>query len=256
MILKNGKDLIDALKEIAAYKEPTKYKDNKYPYYEYYEYSERMNNVFGEDGYMMEYKMEPHFILPSGQVMSTAVCKISVLGEEGNAVYTVTGIGTVDMTISTKSGQFIGINNQGLFVQMAAFKSACKEFNIFNCIYNDNNKKNGLAKKGNASLPSSNLKSQNSKTGAKKMSFYVSTMIEEIRKDNHTDKSVYKLMGQEIIANQMRENKVEILFYPNKYDKVPDWEEKLLAISNIPKRITMEVKPVNGKENSFVFESF
>ena len=68
-----------------------------------------------------------------GQVLTKVTCTISVFGIGGEVVFKASGIGTKEISRDKEKVQYQLLNNNGLFVQQAAFKSAAKSMNIFDC---------------------------------------------------------------------------------------------------------------------------
>lgn len=153
--LRNGKELKDALNEIAVYKDKSKTLQGKYGYYEKSEYYERLSQVLGVDGYSANYDFCGLEVLPNNQLMVTVKCVINILGEDGSAVHTVAGIGTEEIEYSDKNQKYIMLNNVGSSADASAFKEACRQLNIFNCVFekksnnSDNNGTNAGYKKTN-----------------------------------------------------------------------------------------------------------
>lgn len=205
--LKNGKELKEALEEVAVYKDKSKSLQGKYGYYEKSEYYERLCQVFGMDGFTCNYDFEGLQTLSTGQVFGVGKCIIGIVGENGQVIYSVSGIGTEEIEYSDKNEKYILLNNVGSSVDTAAFKEACRQMNIFNCV---------MEKKQVGSSSSDN-QTQQSTTTVQKL-FSLKGSLSENGECRFTHKPVYKHKaacdGEE----------TEIMFYPNQYTKEKNWD--------------------------------
>jgi len=206
-ILKNGKELKEALIELREYVEPSKDKlGNKY--YAIEEYFAKMDSVFGVGGYEVSYSELTHMVLPSGQVVLTSKCHIAILAQEGVA-FSVEGYGSYEVPYSTETGKCINLNTAGVSCTVNAFKSACREMSIFGCRDVEVKGKNKSNKNTNASTSSAAVKTRQ---------FFLQKPLQEMWKDRE-GKPAYRMVAREIVGEQMIAGESEILFYPNQYKK-------------------------------------
>ena len=278
IILRNGETLKQALSKVGEYKEPRKYLQDKYPYYKIGEYVERLNQVFGIDGYEVAYSSYESIVLPGrpdavNQVIGKADCTISLFGEKGDVVYRANGIGTKELSRDKEKTQYQLLNNNGLFVQQAAFKSACKSMNIFDCNrYEEDGDGSGHIKtstasskkedhKGNRDETSerSNGKDNNTKR-EKVISFYKTASLEKIRVDQQTDLPVYRFVGHEVVGKTCREKPSEVIMYPNCYKKETSKMNQLIEC-NRPGAVLLRVgdgvcSDTERFENTYIFKGF
>lgn len=262
IILRNGISLEEALKKISVYKAPTKFLQDKYPYYKYGEYEERIKDAFGVGGYEVLYHDFKCEALPCieecvSQVICQCGCTISVFSKDGNVVYRASGIGTKELNRNTDKRQYQMINNMGLFVQQAALKSAAKSMNIFDC--------NRFEEDTTEPVTGQNTGNGNRKandTGKQEIvvSFLKKKPLETVRTDAQTNLPVYRLIGHEIKGNGCREKESEIILYPNCYKKEAEKINALL-LSQDPVRVT--IRASCGKcsdegrfENTYIFKGF
>ena len=198
--LRNGKTLEEALAKIGEYKEPKKYLQDKYPYYKFGEYKSRLDEAFGIGGYEAVYSDYATFVLPSlenvvGQVLTKVTCTISVFGIGGEVVFKASGIGTKEISRDKEKVQYQLLNNNGLFVQQAAFKSAAKSMNIFDCNRYDEEGSNEGTSKSQQRSTNENVQqgrgqngndSRKSNSGEKVVTLYRIKPLEKIREDRNT----------------------------------------------------------------------
>lgn len=276
--LRNGKTLTEALAKVGEYKEPTKYLQDKYPYYKFGEYKERLDEAFGIGGYEAIYSGYETFSLPYldnvvGQVLTKADCTISVFGEHGDVVFRASGIGTKEISRDKEKIQYQLLNNNGLFVQQAAFKSAAKSMNIFNCnSYDEEVSHEGYTGKSQQKGSSDNNRSgetgntsrgadKTKNTGGEKVvTLYRKKPLEKIRDDRNNGLPVYRLAGHEVIGNSCRQIESEVILYPNCYKKESDKINALLT-NNAGSYVTMKVSEGTCSDNekyekTFIFKSF
>lgn len=204
--LKNGKELAVALKEVAVFKEKAKSLQGKYGYYEKSEYYERLCQVFGVDGFSLNYEFGGLHTLPTNQIFGVGKCVIGLLDEAGNVVYSVSGLGTEEIEFSDKNSKYIMLNNVGSGVDTAAFKEACRQLNIFNCV---------MEKK--PENKTENSSSSSTSTAVEKKQFRVVGSLVENGECKFTHKPVYK---QKMECDG---KEIEVLFYPNNYTKDEYW---------------------------------
>lgn len=275
--LRNGKTLEEALAIVGAYKEPKKYLQDKYPYYKFGEYKERLDEAFGIGGYEAIYSGYATYNLPYlenvvGQVLTKADCTIFVYGENGEVVFKASGIGTKEISRDKDKVQYQLLNNNGLFVQQAAFKSAAKSMNIFDCNRYDEDsghegyntkpqQKNGgnTAGNGNANVGVGSEKAKGG-NGEKIITLYRIKPLEKIREDRNSALPVYRLLGHEVIGNSCRQKECEVILYPNCYKKESDKINGLIA-SKGGSYVTMKVSEGTCSDNdkyekTFIFKSF
>lgn len=272
--LRNGKTLEEALAKIGEYKEPKKYLQDKYPYYKFGEYKSRLDEAFGIGGYEAVYSDYATFVLPSlenavGQVLTKVTCTISVFDIRGEVVFKASGIGTKEISRDKEKTQYQLLNNNGLFVQQAAFKSAAKSMNIFDCNRydeegsnegsskhqqrsNNENVQQGRGQNGNDNRKSSSLE--------KVVTLYRIKPLEKIREDRNSSLPVYRLVGHEVIGNSCRQKECEVILYPNCYKKESEKINALLTNSG-GSYVTIRVSEgtcsdTETFEKTFIFKSF
>ena len=275
--LRNGKTLSEALAMIGEYKEPTKFLQDKYPYYKFGEYKQRLDEAFGVGGYEAIYSSYETFGLPFmdnvvGQVLTKAECIISVFGENGSVVFRASGIGTKELGRDTNKTQYQMINNNGLFVQQAAFKSAAKSMNIFDCNrYDEDGGHEGGAPKpqyknsnvnnpGGAGNASKGQPQSNTAGNEKVITLYRKKPLETIREDLNSGLPVYRLVGHEVVGNSCRQKESEVILYPNCYKKESDRINALLTNSSgayVTVKVSEGTCSDNEKyEHTFIFKGF
>lgn len=272
--LRNGKTLEEALAKIGEYKEPKKYLQDKYPYYKFGEYKSRLDEAFGIGGYEAVYSDYATFVLPSlenvvGQVLTKVTCTISVFGIGGEVVFKASGIGTKEISWDKEKVQYQLLNNNGLFVQQAAFKSAAKSMNIFDCNRYDEEVSNEGTSKSQQRSTNENVQqgrgqngndSRKSNSGEKVVTLYRIKPLEKIREDRNTSLPVYRLVGHEVIGNSCRQKECEVILYPNCYKKESEKINALLT-SNGGSYVTIKVSEgtcsdTETFEKTFIFKSF
>lgn len=272
--LRNGKTLEEALAKVGEYKDPKKYLQDKYPYYKFGEYKSRLDEAFGIGGYEAVYSDYANFILPSlenvvGQVLTKVTCTISVFGINGEVVFKASGIGTKEISRDKEKSQYQLLNNNGLFVQQAAFKSAAKSMNIFDCNRYDEEGGNEGSSKSQQRSTNENVqqgKGQNgndnrkSAAGEKVVTLYRIKPLEKIRDDRNSALPVYRLVGHEVIGNSCRQKECEVILYPNCYKKESDKINALLTNSG-GSYVTIKVSEgtcsdTERFEKTFIFKSF
>lgn len=272
--LRNGKTLEEALAKIGEYKEPKKYLQDKYPYYKFGEYKSRLDEAFGIGGYEAVYSDYATFVLPSlenvvGQVLTKVTCTISVFGIGGEVVFKASGIGTKEISRDKEKVQYQLLNNNGLFVQQAAFKSAAKSMNIFDCNRYDEEGSNEGTSKSQQRSTNENVQqgrgqngndSRKSNSGEKVVTLYRIKPLEKIREDRNTLLPVYRLVGHEVIGNSCRQKECEVILYPNCYKKETEKINALLT-SNGGSYVTIKVSEgtcsdTETFEKTFIFKSF
>lgn len=272
--LRNGRTLEEALAKIGEYKEPKKYLQDKYPYYKFGEYKSRLDEAFGIGGYETVYSDYATFVLPSlenviGQVLTKVTCTISVFGIGGEVVFKASGIGTKEISRDKEKVQYQLLNNNGLFVQQAAFKSAAKSMNIFDCNRYDEDGSNEGSTKSQQRSANENVQqgrgqngndSRKSNAGEKVITLYRIKPLEKIRDDRNTSLPVYRLVGHEVIGNNCRQKECEVILYPNCYKKE---SEKINALLTSSGGSYVTVKVSEGTcsdtelfEKTFIFKSF
>ena len=276
--LRNGKTLSEALAIIGEYKEPSKFLQDKYPYYKFGEYKQRMDEAFGVGGYEAIYSGYETFGLPYmdnvvGQVLTKAECTISVFGENGAVVFRASGIGTKELGRDSNKTQYQMINNNGLFVQQAAFKSAAKSMNIFDCnSFDEEGGHEGGNSKAQPKNPQTNNKSggssnaskgqtqSNTPGGEKVVTLYRKKALETIREDRNSGLPVYRLLGHEVIGNSCRQKESEVILYPNCYKKDNDKMNALISNASgsyVTLRVSEGTCSDNEKyEHTFIFKGF
>ena len=272
--LRNGRTLEEALAKIGEYKEPKKYLQDKYPYYKFGEYKSRLDEAFGIGGYEAVYSDYATFVLPSlenvvGQVLTKVTCTISVFGIGGEVVFKASGIGTKEISRDKEKVQYQLLNNNGLFVQQAAFKSAAKSMNIFDCNRYDEEGSNEGTSKSQQRSTNENVQqgrgqngndSRKSNSGEKVVTLYRIKPLEKIREDRNTLLPVYRLVGHEVIGNSCRQKECEVILYPNCYKKETEKINALLT-SNGGSYVTIKVSEgtcsdTETFEKTFIFKSF
>lgn len=236
MRLLNGKELKDALKEVAVYKDKSKALMDKYGYYQKSEYYERLCQVFGIDGFKPDYDFKGLEVLPTGQIFGTAKCTIYILGEDGSIVYSVSGIGTDEIKFSEDNGKYLSLNNVGSGIDTAAFKEACRQMNMFNCVLEK--------KSGN----DSNNESGYSRASVEVKTFNPSGRLTEVGKGGRDNKAIYKQKGK------LDGVETELIFYHNNYSKDPSWERYFAALGNFSQTVVNCEKSRNG--TGYIFKSF
>lgn len=236
--LKNGKELSEALKEVAVYKKKSKALKEKYGYYQKSEYYERLCEVFGIDGFAANYEFCGLHTLPTNQIFGVGKCVIGLLDENENIVYSVSGIGTEEIEFSEKNEKYIMLNNVGSGVDTAAFKEACRQMNIFNCVME---KKQG----GN----NSSEQTQPAATVEHKLFLLKGNLIEN-GKCRFTEKTVYK---QKAVCDGVE---TEIMFYPNQYTKEKNWDTffQRASLGQLSEANISCEKARNG--SGYIFKSF
>lgn len=275
--LRNGKTLEEALSKVGEYKEPKKYLQDKYPYYKFGEYKERLDEAFGIGGYEAIYSDYEALSLPYlnnvvGQVLTKAACTISVFGADGTVVFRVSGIGTKEISRDKEKVQYQLLNNNGLFVQQAAFKSAAKSMNIFNCnSYDEEGGQEGYPSKAqqkntmdnHTNVEQASLSGEDkgkSGTVEKKLTLYRKKPLEKIRDDKNSGLPVYRLVGHEVVGNSCRRKECEVILYPNCYKKVSEQINALITTQG-GSYVTMKVSKGTCSDNekyekTFIFKSF
>lgn len=274
--LRNGKTLEEALAIIGTYKEPKKFLQDKYPYYKFGEYKERLDEALGIGGYEAIYSGYETFSFPYlenvvGQVLSKAECTISVFGEHGEVVFRASGIGTKEISRDKDKQQYQLLNNNGLFVQQAAFKSAAKSMNIFDCnSYDEEGSSEGHAVKNHQKSGTmtgqsfaSNVQAKDrtaAGSGEKVVTLYRKKPLEKMRDDRNLGLPVYRLTGHEVIGNNLRHKESEVILYPNCYKKESDKINSLI-MSQQGAYITMKVSDgicsdPEKYEKTFIFKGF
>lgn len=270
VMLRNGKTLSEALGQVSRYKKPVHDRQGK-PYYKYEEYRERMDNAFGSYGYEAVYSDFETIILPCidetvNQVWMKAVCTICIYGENGDVVMRASGIGTKELERdSERKHMYLHANNMGFFVQQAAFKSAAKALNIFDCSrYDEESGENGSGasgqeKTGNGNNEGKGNKSSGSKKTAKEFVFRVDKQLDIIKTDTQTNMPVYQLTGYEFVGDgKYKEKPSKVILYPNCYKKHADRINRCIS-SVLPYGIKMKVsdgKPEEDYEGVYIFKDF
>lgn len=278
IILRNGKTLTEALSKIGEYKEPKKYLQDKYPYYKFSEYKQRLDEAFGIGGYEAIYSGYETFGLPYmdnvvGQVLTKVECTISVFGENGNIVFRASGIGTKELGRDNSKTQYQMINNNGLFVQQAAFKSAAKSMNIFDCNrYDEEGGNEGGSSKasqknhqtnaqsGGMGTAANTKESAKPQSGEKVVTLFRKKPLETIREDRNSGLPVYRLVGHEVVGNNCRQKESEVILYPNCYKKEAEKMNALIA-NTTGSYVTVKVSEGTCSDNekferTYIFKGF
>lgn len=272
MKLYNGKELKEALKELQEFKEYTKEIEGN-SFYGIEEYYERMQSVFGSDGYRVSYSDMGHMVLPSGQVVLSCKGHIDILTENGGVAFSTEGYGTYEVSLAKSGTRFNFLDNAGMSLNVNAFKAACREMNIFACRDVDvvrarAGKKRYSNQAGNNqnSSPNQDKKSTGRQTisaPVKTMHFFLTKPLKEFWRDRN-QKPAYRMVAQELREGQKSDTEYEILFYPNQYQKYADKLEELVkrSANTAGFRITLGVSDVaSEKQNkdyagSYVFKRF
>ena len=264
IILKNGKNFKDALKEIQKYKAPTEKKNDRYDYYSYDEYTDTMNAAFGSDGYRHSYDNFHITELSNGQLLSSLSCTIEILDEQGQVCFTAMGIGTKENERSSDKEKYVFLNNLGYLAQQAAFKSACKSLFVF------------LGKDKPAREDSGAVDNRVQEHGGNKdlldIRIAVCGGMLELGNDRDSGRPRYKLICNPVVdGKEKTDNPIEVLFYPNQYMKNYNnynGLEKFVAFmdkykssadpkGNGYKRFEASVLCVEAKgENAYTFKKF
>lgn len=238
----NGKDLKTVLKEIAAPCEvPPKKLDGKYDYYDIGEYEKRLQSVVGRDNYTTSYSIPQFITLPTNQVIVSVNCNINLLNEDCTIAFVASGVGTNEITLNKNKDNYLYLSNVGYNTQLAAFKSACKDLNIFSL---------------RSSKPANTSPKETSAETIKerKERFFIQDKIEIISEDKHMKKPVYKLTAHLCVGSQAKECESYLLFYPNQYNSFSDRLNQFISFLNEKPQtfITLTVKETKKDPNSFV----
>lgn len=245
----------EKLAKVAEYKKATNKLLGKYPYFKIEEYTERMNSVFGREGYEASYSMLPPVILPNGQVFLQCLCHMDIY-HEGKKQLSVEGIGSKEIP-TNDNGTFILLNNISHDVQFSAFKSACRELHIFGKGLEDEETDEGSTGNG-SSQKESGARPQKE---VKKLTFYVKDKLQEVRKDRRTEKAVYRMTAHLVSPDgkSCHEKQSEVLLYPNVYEKNANRMNQLLTMDERGMKISMEVtclEPGKGFEGTYALKAF
>lgn len=256
MLLKNGKGLEKALEEISKFKKKTacKNENKKYAYYKFQEYYERMVEVLGADGFVCSYKYEDMATLANGQCFVFVSCRIDILDQGARSCHCVNGIASLELEYSEKNERYIGINNIGSNGQLAAFKAACKQLNIFNCLYEEKaDSENDSCCERNSGKGSTPV---NSGENVRKEFYHRKNLRQE--KTGASGKPVYVLPIHEIYGERYEQKERELIFYPNQYSKVDGkvWEEFLEFATSGEEGSFSAICSVVKKNGNYVFKSF
>ena len=251
MRLINGKPISDVLRLLRESKNPDKKLYGKYPYYKIGSYYERVNACFGTDHYMVEYSELEFLTIESGQECMHCKCRITLLDDEYQPIMYKEAYGGREIHYSDTTHNDDGIKNLANNTALAAFKECWKAFGIFGIRPDDENEfeqdLSGKETKASINSGSSNdyqkflLKGENQVT------------IE--RTDSRTNLPVYKYRCKDI------ENGIayDVIFYPNKYKRVGDKMNKLIATAlNGPMQLCIKAKKLSERNGVFqlVFDQF
>jgi hypothetical protein len=264
-LLKNNMNLDEALHKFREYKPGDGEKD-VYSYHKVEEYIALLDKCFGIDGYRVHYSDARMEVLPSGQCMIMCKATIHIHDQNDHVVYSMEGYGSYKIEKSSKSQDFIILNNAGNNATVQALKSACGNSGAFGI--REEGKPSGNNNKGSGQARSAKPAANNSSSKAPVVSkgFVVMDAVEFVKSDQ-SGKPIYRLLAHEIADGRCSEKKVEILFYPNQYSKYTEKLNSLVAWSQSNlvskgKKISMQVRAVDdGKRNneflaSYVFKGF
>lgn len=249
----NGKSLSQVLQEVAVEEKPTKLLQNKFPYWSIEQYEQRLDRSIGREFYRASYEMGENITFPTGQLLMTVKCRISILDDSGAEVFYSEGLGGREATWSESNGSYISLGNLAGNARIQAFKDACKGMNIFNCHRFDETEEGGKkdAKKSGSEK----------KTAEVVKEFVTTSPLENVREDERTGKPVYRGLAHEVInKDKMRDEAYMIIFYPNNYAKcVADMNDYLMMLSDQkPHKKKMSVaylKEVDGVKQ-YLFKGF
>lgn len=223
----NGKDISTVLNELQMPCAKTQKKD-KYAYYPVERYEERLDSVVGKSHYKVSYTEPQFFTLPTQQVLLMVRCEMFLIDDAGNEAYQVEGIGSHELTYSEKNSSYVNLNNCGYCLQVSAFKSACKNLDMFGMHANKGSENRTEQPAGQNQEHASNDAPSTQSTDA----FVTAGRFEVIRTDSRTSKPIYKVSANRVVGNRMQEKVSEILFYPNQYKKYADKVNSYVALCN------------------------
>lgn len=261
MIVVNEKALSTILDEL---REPIKiereYKQNQFPYVKIADYESRLLSVVGSN-YSLSYQNFQMLPLANGQLVCSVLCVLQLHDEQGQVVFSTSGVGTWEIPMVTASGNYSSLNNAGYLTQLNAFKSVCKSLQMFGVHNTDDASNNAIATKKDAISKSP----ASAKSSEVPKEFIPDGDFSQVRKDAKSDKPVYRLSAHEVYENKMRQETCDIIFYPNQYAKDTSKMNALLGMNKSQEKcrihcIVQEVsknaanKAASGK--TYVFMGF
>lgn len=245
----NGKTLEQVLKEISA---PADFNKStlldRWNFFEIGDYENRLNSVVGQSHYISRFS-EPQIItLPTGQVIFVQNCEISFIADDDSVVYRASGTGSFEIKKAETGDKFISLNNAGYFCQVAAFKSACRDLQMFAI-----HEKSGEQKTNKKTdKPRSGVSVQKESVNE---TLCTSGPMELVRNDKD-NKPVYKLQAHICVGTQMREVPSTILFYPNQYKGFEKQINNLYVVcSGKSTKVRLVLSKANT-EDTFIFKGF
>lgn len=277
VILRNGKNLADAIREFRQDKEPTSSKFGKYDYFRIEEYVELLDQCFGADGYGVSYSEGSSIQVSPTQVVFLVKATVSVYGEDGSVVYRFEGYGTHEPTREAEkddrgkpiSGTFsdraINLETLGMVGCVNALKSACTQLGCFGMRnLTENTKPNAAARNGAPAVRGTaqgnqgngQQRQQSQQYPEETLSFYVCNSAKESGTDKNGN-TVYILPVHEIVDGRSIEKESEIIFYKNFYEDASRLA-KIIHWDGIPKRFSMKVRKVDPqyKKNANAYNAF
>ena len=273
VLLRNGKTLKQALEEVREYKAPVKKDYQGHSYYKFGEYKQRLDEAFGKDGYSVSYFDYETAILPCldssvNPVFLKANCRIAIYNEEGDVVMTADGIGTDEVERDKSKQGYLHLNNIGIFLQQAAFKSAARTLNIFDCNRFDNSESGSSGERNDKTMQSQKTQARGTGGAAKdgsgkKETCDISLVVEQplliMSTDRQTGLPIYILEGRKIVsADKCSERVSKVIMYPNCYKRDADRVNKMVDFRNCY-RLSIKVtdgKPEEAYENVYIFKGF
>lgn len=283
-MLRNGKELAQAIAEFRKDKEPTFSKFGKYDYFKIEEYVDLLDQCFGVDGYTVDYTEAGTVTVSPTQVVYNVKATVSIYGEDGSVVYRFSGWGTHEPIreaqkdengkpiTGTFSDRAINLETLGMVGCVNALKSACTQLGCFGM----RNLEGGSSltapgraatpKPAASSRPAASQSRQNVAPAAQaapdeEKSFFVNEAARDGGKDRNGN-AVFILPCHEIVDGKPVEKKSEIIFYSNFY-KEPARLAKLTNWNGVPSRYRFRVRKIDDSQRknkdalaSYTFRGF
>lgn len=217
MSIINGKTIHDIFAELAVEKPCEKYLDGKYPYHEIYEYKERMDQVIGKEHYSMHYDECKMIELPNSQRAYVVKCTITVFDDDGQQVpiLSAEGYGSSELKVNEK-GRYLHLNNVPCYARTAAFKDACRRYDIFG---ETDVEKAAHSQVGKTGIQKTGNPYDDHVKVAVMETFVTEGCINIVRTDSQSGKPVYELKCYRKCGSQMEDHASSVIFYPNLYKK-------------------------------------
>lgn len=243
------RNLKETLEVLQNYKKPSKLLMNKYPYYPIEEYRDRFKEACGGvEGYKAEYSALEQFQFPTGQIVYSMKCTLSILDEDGTVLMSKEGYGTHEVAVND-SGNFINLGTLGRTLMADSFKTAADEYRIFG----GKSSANRGAQGGNRTSSAST--NANPTTAASTSERFYFKDVPTCKKDKNGIDS-YTALGYKVVGNgQCEQTPTTLLLYSNNYKNYAKQLNALLSMDPTKGVVfNCTVKPC-GTQGSYVLQA-